>query len=133
MGKRKTRRAEEKGYLKCTYQKWKLVVFKLSQKKNNLDFFSQKNKNKSRFAQCANLWFRLTPQKKTPFVWRENGPSGSRLGYWQLSRTSVKSKIILDFFRPPLVFGNSNFWGPPNKKCKTHNNKKKAIHPWRFH
>ena len=134
-GKRKKGRAKEKGYLKCTYQKWKLFVLKGVKEKNNNMFFSPKKKP-SRFAQCSNLWFRLTPPANTFRLARKWAFWKSAWLLATLKDLGYIKKSFWKFFRPPWfleipIFG-ANFC---QKKHNNNKDQKRAGHPsfWRFH
>lgn len=129
-GKRKKRARRRERILEVQVSEVETCCVQVESRKKMTLTFLQKKKP-SRFAQCGNLWFRLTPPSKHLSFWRENGPSGSRLGYWQLSRTSVKSKIMLEAFSgAPMVFLEIPIFGRRllQKKHTTTIKKGQAIH-----
>ena len=129
-GKKKKGRAEEKGYLKCKYQKWKLVVFKLSQEKKITWTFSPKKKP-SRFAQGANLGEVWPPSKHLSFG--ENFRAFWKSA-WLLATLKDLGEIKnhVGSFLGPHGFWKFQFWWPIvvfKKKHTQQNKKKKAGHP----
>ena len=133
-GKRKKRARRRERILEVQVSEVETCCVQVESRKEMTLTFLQKKKAFKIRTVCESV-VPFDPPAPTPFVWRENGPSGSRLGYWQLSRTSVKSKIMLEAFSAPMVFGKFQFLGAnfqqTNKKCKTHNKpqkKRQAIH-----
>ena len=137
--KEKKGRAEEKGYLKCKYQKWKLVVFKLSQEKKWPWLFCKKKSLQDSHSVriCGSVWppstntFRLA--RKWAF-WKSA---------WLLATLKDLGEIknhVGSFFGPHgfweiPIFGRQLSTNQQKMQNTQQTTKKKAGHPsfWRFH